>query len=95
LINARTVITLPTWRARFPYSYAPGSGWPRHWFSFPSPSTYNDENGKGTGKEGERRKLERWETPGKQETVGEKDAKVLRKINEFKYGEGEDGKKVT
>jgi hypothetical protein len=35
--------TLPTWRARFPYLYPPGTGWstytPRHWFPFPSPPT--------------------------------------------------------
>jgi hypothetical protein len=35
--------TLPTNRARSPYLYPPGTGWPRytpgHWVSFPSPLT--------------------------------------------------------
>jgi hypothetical protein len=35
--------TPPTWRARFPYLYPPGTGWPRytpgHWVPFPSPNT--------------------------------------------------------
>jgi hypothetical protein len=35
--------TLPTWRARSPYLYPPGTGWPgytpRHWVPFPSPLT--------------------------------------------------------
>jgi hypothetical protein len=33
----------PTWRARFPYLYPPGTGWPSytpgHWVPFPSPLT--------------------------------------------------------
>jgi hypothetical protein len=33
----------PTWRARSPYLYPPGTGWPRytpgHWVPFPSPLT--------------------------------------------------------
>jgi hypothetical protein len=33
----------PTWRARSPYLYLPGTGWPsytpRHWIPFPSPPT--------------------------------------------------------
>jgi hypothetical protein len=35
--------TPPTWRARSPYLYPPGTGWPsytpRHWVTFSSPST--------------------------------------------------------
>jgi hypothetical protein len=35
--------THPTWRARSPYLYPPGTGWPsytpRHWVSFSSPPT--------------------------------------------------------
>jgi hypothetical protein len=35
--------TPPTWRARSPYLYPPGTGWPRytpgHWVPFPSPLT--------------------------------------------------------
>jgi hypothetical protein len=35
--------TPPTWRARSPYLYPPGTGWPsytpRHWFPFSSPPT--------------------------------------------------------
>jgi hypothetical protein len=35
--------TPPAWRARFPYLYPPGMGWPgcnpRHWVLFSSPST--------------------------------------------------------
>jgi hypothetical protein len=35
--------TPPTWRARFPYLYPPGTGWPsytiRHWVPFSSPPT--------------------------------------------------------
>jgi hypothetical protein len=35
--------TPPTWRARFPYLYPPGTGWPsdtpRHWVPFSSPRT--------------------------------------------------------
>jgi hypothetical protein len=37
------VETLPTWRARSPYLYPPGTGWPsyisRHWVLFSSPPT--------------------------------------------------------
>jgi hypothetical protein len=36
-------VTTPTWRARSPYLYPPGTGWPsctpKHWVPFSSPST--------------------------------------------------------
>jgi hypothetical protein len=41
--------TPPTWRARFPYLYPPGTGWPSytpgHWVPFPSPLTTRRDYG--------------------------------------------------
>jgi hypothetical protein len=41
--------TPPTWRARSPYLYPPGTGWPsytsQHWVPFPSPLTSHGYGG--------------------------------------------------
>jgi hypothetical protein len=43
--------TRPTWRARSPYLYPPGTGWPSytpgHWVPFPSPLTTRRDYGGG------------------------------------------------
>jgi hypothetical protein len=43
--------TFPTWRARFPYLYPPGTGWPSytpgHWVPFQSPLTARGDYGGG------------------------------------------------
>jgi hypothetical protein len=47
--NSRPYLTFPTWRARFPYLYPPGTGWPSytpgHWVPFLSPLTTRGDYG--------------------------------------------------